>query len=51
MSQYTTRYKTENGKTRKAGSAVKQTKKNKEPESSGAENKQSRTEEPAKQGV
>ena len=55
MSQYTTRYKTEHGKTRKLKEPVKEAApkpadKNRTPGSSGAENKPNQPEAPAKQG-
>jgi len=51
MSQYTTKYKTENGKTRKVKeAAAKPDDKNGTPASSGAENKPNQPGTPAKQG-
>ena len=53
MATYTTHYRTENGKTRKAkGPAAKPAGKNGAPESSpGADSKNSKPETPAKQGA
>ncbi len=53
MSRYTTRYKTENGKTFKVrGNTPKQTEKDGARESPfGADNKNSRNDNPAKQGA
>jgi len=51
MSQYTTKYKTENGKTRKVKeAAAKPADKNGSPESGGVDNKANQPGTPAKQG-
>ncbi|MDR1836403.1 MAG: hypothetical protein LBQ89_01975 [Treponema sp.] len=52
MSLHVTKYKTENGKTRRVKEpAAKQAGKNGAPDKSGADNKNSQPENPAKQGA